>query len=42
MAKVLNYDLEVNEFEFQSCYYVHFRTNTPGRGIEQVIPLSMC
>ena len=25
MVKVLDCDQEVNEFELQSCYYVHFR-----------------
>ena len=28
MANVLNYGLEVNEFEFLSCYNIHFQTNT--------------
>ena len=28
MAKVLNSGLEVCEFELQSRYFVHFRTNT--------------
>ena len=28
MVKVLDSGLEVGEFEFQSHYYVHFRTNT--------------
>ena len=27
MVKVLNYEHEVSEFELQSYYYVHFRTN---------------
>ena len=34
MTKVLNCSLEVSEFEIQSRYYVHFRTNTFGKGIE--------
>ena len=25
MTKVLDYIFEVTEFEFQSCYYIHFR-----------------
>ena len=28
MAKVLNCDIVVNEFEFQSRYYIHFRART--------------
>ena len=28
MAKVLDSDILVSEFEFQSCYYDHFQTNT--------------
>ena len=28
VAKILDCDLEVSEFELQSCYYVHFQTNT--------------
>ena len=34
MAKVLDYDLEVSEFELQSRYYVDFRTNTLGKDVE--------
>ena len=32
MANVLDCDIVVREFELQSCYYVHFRTNTLGKG----------
>ena len=32
VAKVL--DREVSEFELQSCYHVHFWTNTFRKGIE--------
>ena len=28
MAKVLDYCLQINEFELRLCYYVHFQTNT--------------
>ena len=28
MVKALNYGITVREFELQSRYYVHFRTNT--------------
>ena len=27
LANMLACSLQVNEFELQSCYYVHFRTN---------------
>ena len=37
MAKVLNCDLEVNEFELQSRYYVHFWTNTKRKGMKTAI-----
>ena len=33
MAKELDCDLEVSEFELQSQYYVHFRTNTFRKGM---------
>ena len=36
--KMLNCDLEVSKFEPQSCYYVHFRTNTFGKGMNLLIP----
>ena len=31
-AQKLQYDIEVREFDFQSRYYIHFRTNTLGDG----------
>ena len=34
---VLNYDLEVSKFEMQSRHYVHFRTNTLGKGMNPLI-----
>ena len=40
MAKVLVYGLEVSEFELHSCYYVHFRNNTLGKGTEPPYPPS--
>ena len=40
MVDVLDCGLEVSMFEFQSCYYVHFRTNTVGKGMNPIIPLS--
>ena len=33
VANVLHCDIAISEFEFQSRYYVHFRTNTLGEGI---------
>ena len=38
IVKVLYYGIVVNEFELQSRYYVHFRTNTPGKGMNPLIP----
>ena len=37
MANVQDYDIVVNEFELQSRYYVHFRTNTLGKGMKPLI-----
>ena len=37
MAKVLDYILEVSEFELQSCYYVHFRTNITGKKYKYLV-----
>ena len=36
---VLDSNLEVNEFELQSHYYVHFQTNTFAKGINPLYPL---
>ena len=36
-ANVLGCDQEVSEFEIQSGYYVHFRTNTLGEGMSPII-----
>ena len=38
VAKVLYCGLEVSEFELQSCYYVHFRTNSLGKDMSIFIP----
>ena len=38
MAKVLDCSFEVNEFELQSLYYVHFWTNTFGERYELPYP----
>ena len=37
MANVLDWDFKVNEFELQSRYYIHFRTNTDGKGIDIIV-----
>ena len=36
-ANVLDCDIGVSEFELQSHYYVHFRTNTLGKGMNLLI-----
>ena len=41
MANVLDCDNIVSEFELQSCYYVHFRTNALGKNINPLI-LHLC
>ena len=40
MVKVMDYEIIVNEFEFQSRYYVHSRTNTVGERYEHPYPSS--
>ena len=37
MAKTLDFGIVVREFELQSRYYVHFRTNTVGKGMNPLI-----
>ena len=37
MANVLNCKIVVSEFELQSHYYVHFRINTLGKGMNSLI-----
>ena len=41
MAIVMDCGLVVSEFELQSCYYVHFRTNTFGKGMNFFVPQAM-
>ena len=41
MVKALDPGIVVNEFEIQSLYYVHFRTNTLGKGMDLLIFLAM-
>ena len=42
MDKILESDLQANGFKLQSCYYVHFRTDTLGKVLNPLIPLAMC
>ena len=37
MVKAMDCGIVVNEFELQSRYYVHFRTNTLGKGMNPFI-----
>ena len=41
VAKVPGCDIVVNEFELQSRYIIHFRTNTIGKGINHLISRAM-
>ena len=38
MVKALAGGIIVSEFELQSCYYIHFRTNTLGKGMNPPYP----
>ena len=38
VAKVLNCDIVESQLKFQSCYYIHFRTNTLGLGMNPLTP----
>ena len=38
VANLLDGDIVVNEFELQSHYYVHFRTNTLEMAMNHLIP----
>ena len=38
MVKALEYGIVVSEFELQSRYYVHFRTNTLAKGMNPAYP----
>ena len=40
MAKVLDYSLEISEFELQSRYYVHFQTTTFEKAMKTAYPSS--
>ena len=41
MANVLEYGHKITEFELHSFYYVHFRTNALGKGVNppQILPI---
>ena len=41
VVNVLNCDIVVSEFELQSRYYVHFRTNISGKTMNSLIPPAM-
>ena len=41
VANVLDCDIVVSEFELRSCYYVYFRTNTRGKGMNHLNPTAM-
>ena len=41
MVKVMDYGIVESEFELQSRYYIHFRTNTLGKGMNLLILPSM-
>ena len=41
MVKALNCRMVVSEFELQLSYYVHFRTNALGKGLNPIILLVM-
>ena len=36
-VKVMDYGIVVSEFVLLSCYYVHFRANTLGKGMNLLI-----
>ena len=41
MAKVLDCSLEVSKYELQLSYYIQFRTNTLGKGMNPLILSAM-
>ena len=41
MAKVLDYNIVASDFELQSSYNVHFRTDTPWKSINSLILSAM-
>ena len=41
MVKAMDCGIVVREFVLQSCYYVHFRANTLGKGMNPLILSAM-
>ena len=41
MVKAMVYEIVTREFELQSRYYVHFRINTLGKGMNPLILQAM-
>ena len=41
MVKAQDYRIVVSEFELQSCYCIHFRTDTLGKGMNPLILIAM-
>ena len=41
MADMLDCNIRVSDFEFQSCYYIIFWTNTLGKVINLLIPAAI-
>ena len=41
MVKAMERRIKVSEFELQSRYYVHFRANTLGKGMNPLLLLTM-
>ena len=41
MVKAVDCEIIVSEFELQSCYYVHFRAKTLGKGMSLLILQAM-
>ena len=37
MVKAMDCGIVVSEFVLQPCYYVHFRTNTLGKGMNPLV-----
>ena len=41
MVKELDSEIVVSEFQLQSLYYIHFQTNTLGKGMNPLILQAM-
>ena len=42
MVKAMDCEIVVSEFELQSRYYIHFLTNTLGKGMNSLILPAIC